>query len=129
MQFGEAHAEILPGSPTDVAVFIVRGELPVESEPSIGSRLGATFRFVTLNSEAALIFEDVVSGHAASNAGLKNGDVLLTVDGVSALGERVLAAKRYLELRSANNKVIVSVRRSDDIITATIAAAPASESQ
>jgi hypothetical protein len=114
---GKTSISVRPAQLTNAEVFVVSLETGPGRTPS---DLGATLSLTTHDGQPALAFSDVRDAGSAAQAGIRDGDVLVAIDGVPASGARVEVAELYLRSRSAGSSIGAQVARSGQLLGVTI---------
>ena len=107
---GQAFVTLAPGdaSTVDIAVFE-----PDDEDEASWKLLGARFGPVDPSRYETLVFRAVVEGGAAEQAGIQDGDILVSVAGANAQHGAALAAMTYLLYQQPGAQIELVVARGD----------------
>lgn len=108
---GRTWVALAPGSTSEVDVWVYEAS---EGEEASFELLGAAMKPVDARQYATIAFHRILSGGAAEQAGIKEGDVLVSVAGAKAQEGAALAAFTYLLYRPPGALIDVVVARGGE---------------
>jgi hypothetical protein len=107
---GRAWVSLTPGSASHVDVWVYEAQ---KDEKASFDLLGAKMGPLDARRYASIVIRQIRSGGAAEQAGIKEGDVLVSVAGAKAQGGAAMAALRYLLYRPPGALIDLVVARGD----------------
>lgn len=115
---GKAMVSVAPGASSRVNVYTAIFD--EQRDAQTPGTIDASLVPATYGDTPALAFSEVVNDGAAAIAGLKNGDLLVSIDGASALGNQSEAARLHLLTRSSGSQLTLVISRGGATLTATV---------
>ena len=114
---GRAFVALTPGdaSTVDIAVFE-----PDDEDEASWKLLGAKFGPVDPSRHETLVFRAVVEGGAAEQAGIQDGDILVSIAGANAQHGAALAAMTYLLYQQPGARIELVVTRDGEKLSISI---------